>query len=339
MPRPAALAALAVVLLTISMPARGAEVARAVAETSQTIASTYPEASARLKTAPQQQPRLPLPAAGALAPPSAAALPLPGALAPPSAAALLATKAHEGAVKLLSGASGGAGSETTLGGGMRAYLAAPKAPSPKSAIILYSDIFGWRGNGTRLWADRLAAQGFVTAVPDFFQGRSAAPGPTQAEDRAFIIALPKANVTRDAGAVAKAIKQKYPSVTKIAAYGFCWGGRYAAVAAGTGAGPARVDAAVAYHASLVSPDEFAAISRPILFVNAAGDLLFNATAVAEAEKAQRRNARGAVALKSYEGVRHGFAVRAMPNDTVATAAAESAFQDGLAFLKKQGVAP
>lgn len=329
----------AVVLLLLST-CHGQEVARAVAETRETIAETVDGvAIARLKAAPT-------PAVAAAAAAAPKQLPLPGALAAPTPtttqAALLGTKAHEGAVKLVAG-----GGEKTVGG-LPAYLAAPPAKNatiaaPKSAIVLYSDIYGYRGNGTRLWADRLASLGYVAVVPDFFQGRSAAPGPTQAEDRAFIIALPKSNVTRQAGSVISDIKKKYPSIRKVAAYGFCWGGRYAAVVAGSGAGPAAADAAVSYHAALISPDEFAAINRPVLFVNAAGDPLFNATIVAEAEKAAARNAKASppvqVGFRTYEGVKHGFAVRAMPNDTVATAAAESAFQDGLAFLKKQGVAP
>jgi dienelactone hydrolase len=321
----------AVVVLLLST-CHGQEMARAVAETSETIAAAGGDgvAIARIKN----------PSPSAAAPKQ---LPLPGALATTTQAALLATKAHEGAVKLVAG-----GGETTLGG-LPAYLAAlPKsnataAAAPKSAIVLYSDIYGYRGNGTRLWADRLASLGYVAVVPDFFQGRSAAPGPTQAEDRAFIIALPKSNVTRQAGSVISDLKKKYPSIRKVAAYGFCWGGRYAAVVAGSGAGPAAADAAVSYHAALIAPDEFAAITRPVLFVNAAGDPMFNATIAAEAEKAAARNAKASprveVALKSYDGVKHGFAVRAMPNDTVAVAAAESAFQDGLAFLKKQGVTP
>jgi dienelactone hydrolase len=263
----------------------------------------------------------------------------------PTPAALLASPQHAGSYKLV---DTGAGRTIALGG-LSAYLAEPKGAAnatakaaPKAAVILYSDIYGYRGNGTRLWADRLAQLGYLAVVPDFFQGRSG--GKDKPQDRAFIISIPKSNVTRDAGSVMRDLKALYPSVRTTGAMGFCWGGRYATVAAGGAIdAPGAADAAVAYHASLVAPDEFAAVTRPILFVNAADDPLFNATAVQEAETARTRNARRrppvTVQLKSYEGVKHGFAVRAAPDDAVATAAAESAFQDGVAFLRKQGVVP
>lgn len=267
----------------------------------------------------------------------------------PTPGALLASPQHAGSYKLV---DTGAGRTVALGG-LQTYLAEPKAPAnnstaaankaaPKAAVIIYSDIYGYRGNGTRLWADRLAQLGYVAVVPDFFQGRSGARD--KPEERAFILSIPRANVTRDAAAVLRDLKALYPSIAKTGAYGFCWGGRYATVAAGGSPdAPGAADAAVAYHASLVAPDEFAAVARPILFVNAADDPLFNATAVAGAEAARARNAKRrppvAVQIKSYEGVKHGFAVRAAPDDAVATAAAESAFQDGAAFLRKQGVVP
>jgi dienelactone hydrolase len=291
-----------------------------------------------------------------------AAAPATPATTTPTPATLLGSPQHSGSYKLV-GAAEGPGKTVTLGG-LQAYLAEPAAakganttaastkPTPQAAVLLYSDIYGWRGNGTRQWADRLAALGYVAVVPDFFQGRSggssgrvgAAAQAQAVADRAFIISIPRENVTRDAAAVMRDLRALYPSVRRTAAYGFCWGGRYATLAVGGSAGAgAAADAAVSYHGSLIAPDEFAGISRPILFVNAADDMLFNSTAIAQAEKARDRNARRSppvvVRLKEYEGVRHGFAVRAQPNDTVAAAAAESAFQDGVGFLRRQGVAP
>jgi dienelactone hydrolase len=368
------MAALAVLLLASHCAAES----RASASTAETTAATV-DGGGGIVASISSLPPLPAPAAAAAAP-----LPLPGVLQPGAGGgrrkelvadpdALLAAKAHQGAVELLAAAAG----DTTLAG-VAAYVAAPprppppappapaagaaapqakagakgdnktasSPPAPRSAILIYSDIYGYRGNGTRRWADRLASLGYVVAVPDFFLGRSAMPGsPAAAEGRAFILSLPKANVTRQASDVVAALRKRYPTVTKVAAYGFCWGGRYAAVAAGAGVDGtgAAADAAVSYHAALIAPDEFAAIERPILFVNAAGDPLFNATAEAEVAKAAARGAKAAasfeVATKTFEGVRHGFAVRSAPNDTVATAASEAAFQDGLAFLKKHGVAP
>lgn len=283
----------------------------------------------------------------------AAAMPMPGALAAPiggsgtaQQVAFLGTKAHAGAYRLV-GANESAGVETTLGG-LPAYLASPnlsktaKKRGPAAAVLLYSDIFGFRGNGTRKIADRLAAEGYVAVMPDFFSGRSA--GSSDPADRAFILSIPRSDVERGAAGVLAALRKKYPSIKKTGAYGYCWGGRYATVAAGDlAAKGAAADAAVAFHASLVAPAEFAAISRPLLFVNAAGDPLFNETLIAIARQAGARNAARsppvAVEIKTFDGVRHGFAARSAPNDTVATAAAEGAFTAGLAFLRRHGVLP
>lgn len=299
--------------------------------------------------------------AAAAATGAGAPIPLPGALALAATTpkisgsgtaqqiAFLGTKAHASTYKLV-GANETAqgGFETTLGG-LPVYLALPAkatkaTPAPAAAIVLYSDIFGYRGNGTRKIADRLAAEGYVAVMPDFFANRSAASG--DPADRAFILAISRADVERGAASVTAALRKRFPSLKKTGAFGWCWGGRFATIAAGdlfAKGSAAAADAAVAFHASLVAPEEFAAVSRPLLFVNAAADPLFNETLIAIARSAVARNAARsppvAVEIKTFEGVRHGFAARFAPNDTVATGAAAAAYKDGVAFLKRHGVSP
>ena len=57
-------------------------------------------------------------------------------------------------------------------GGLNAYVAGDNA-SPTAAVILFSDIFGYTLNNSRLWADSLARDtGYLVVLPDFFRGQS-----------------------------------------------------------------------------------------------------------------------------------------------------------------------
>ena len=59
-------------------------------------------------------------------------------------------------------------------GGLDAYVAGDNG-SPKAAVILFSDVFGWALNNTRLWADSLARDtGYLVVLPDFFRGQALA---------------------------------------------------------------------------------------------------------------------------------------------------------------------
>jgi hypothetical protein len=55
-----------------------------------------------------------------------------------------------------------------------AYIALPPGKAaPAAAVIIFTDIYGFGLNNTRLWADRLAKAGpFLVVVPDFFRGDS-----------------------------------------------------------------------------------------------------------------------------------------------------------------------
>jgi dienelactone hydrolase len=56
------------------------------------------------------------------------------------------------------------------------YFARPASPNGK-AIILFSDIFGYSYPNTQLTADAFAARGYLTVIPDFFDGDSLSPEP------------------------------------------------------------------------------------------------------------------------------------------------------------------
>lgn len=60
----------------------------------------------------------------------------------------------------------GSGNDT-----LNAYVVLPPDnPAPKAAVIIFTDIYGYELNNTRLWADRLAKNDFLAVIPDFFRG-------------------------------------------------------------------------------------------------------------------------------------------------------------------------
>eukprot|EP00877_Chromochloris_zofingiensis_P001146 jgi/Chrzof1/11031/Cz05g21030.t1 len=83
---------------------------------------------------------------------------------------LLAAPEHAGTIRN----SSGSGQETQLGG-LSAYIATPQNYTPNAtmpAVLIFTDIYGWQLNNTRLYADNLATQGFLVIVPDFFKNDS-----------------------------------------------------------------------------------------------------------------------------------------------------------------------
>lgn len=78
----------------------------------------------------------------------------------------LATAQHTGTVK----SGKGTGRVAKLGG-LNAYVATPQKPTDL-AVIIFTDIYGWEFNNTRMWADKLAKNGAVAIIPDFFKNDS-----------------------------------------------------------------------------------------------------------------------------------------------------------------------
>lgn len=96
-----------------------------------------------------------------------------------------------------------------------------------------------------------------------------------------------------------------PGTSKVGALGFCWGGRYAILAA-----HGEVDAAYACHPSLVAvPADFEGVTKPLsLAVGDHDSLLDNAT-VGQIQDVIAKKTDVLHELRIYEGQIHGFALR------------------------------
>ena len=162
------------------------------------------------------------------------------------------------------------GEETKIAG-LDVYVARPKEAAPAGkgkAVVLCTDIFGWKLVNVRLVADEMASRlGHEVLVPDFFQG-TAAPA-----DLIDVVLKPSESFLARMGQYGKMLlripgmiywisthtKARYlpiiskwfddvraeRSLARIGAQGFCWGGRYAIIMGGAG----KVEYFVAAHPS------------------------------------------------------------------------------------------
>jgi carboxymethylenebutenolidase len=113
---------------------------------------------------------------------------------------------------------------TARGDSVRAYVAYPERKDKAPAVIVIHEIFGlseWEPTV----ADRLAAAGYVAAVPDLLFSRF---GPTPADPdsgRKLTALLTPDGVTADLDATYEYL-DRLPAVRRgqIASIGFCWGG-------------------------------------------------------------------------------------------------------------------
>ncbi|KAJ9634570.1 hypothetical protein H2199_008853 [Coniosporium tulheliwenetii] len=173
-------------------------------------------------------------------------------------------------------------------GGLNTYVAEPQDGS-KAKTVIIPDAFGWELPNTRLLADEYAKAGFAAYIPDVHQNDSLpiellqSIEPPRHVARSMGVAE-KAAATAKTGAtlgpwllkhreaVSKPLIDGFvnavrliPGTNKVGVIGFCWGGRYAILAAHGSSEPGKgVDAAYALHPSLVAiPADFDPVTKPL----------------------------------------------------------------------------
>lgn len=191
------------------------------------------------------------------------------------------------------------------GGSFQGYLALPKTGTGPAVIIL-QEIFGVNAH-IRSVADQYAADGYVALAPDVFwrtQPRVEL-GYDGADREKAMELLQKTNLDAavgDVGASAQALRA-LPEVTgKVAAIGFCFGGRLAYLAAAQ----ESVDLAVAYYGGGIQNqlDQADKIKTPIQFHYGELDAHIPSDAVASVR--DRFAGRSDSELYLYQGADHGF---------------------------------
>ncbi|KAJ1552911.1 hypothetical protein HK405_009595 [Cladochytrium tenue] len=276
-------------------------------------------------------------------------------------------------------------------GGVAAYVARPRTPTaPPSGggaqtrhVVIVTDVFGHTLPNVRLLADAFADRGFVCTVPDILGGD------------AIKVELADLAASKPAGlfgAVSKAARMAMalppmlgwfsrhdsPSImpvleavvrelrggdsggadsSKVAVVGYCFGGLYAALAAGdvtktAAAAKARgnttaawatrteplADAFAAAHPSrLTLPTDLAAVRVPTLLSLAEKELSVGVPASRISELEEWRAA-GTLDARfefvEYKGVSHGFAVRGDEHDEVVLRARDKVLRDMCDFFDR-----
>jgi carboxymethylenebutenolidase len=185
------------------------------------------------------------------------------------------------------------------------YLALPRTGRGPGVVIL-QEIFGVNGH-IRSVVEQYALAGYVALAPDVFwrSERRVELGYEGADREKALALLQKTDVERtvaDLGAAARALKGRTETAGKIAAVGYCFGGRLAYLMAANGA----VDAAVSYYGGGIQNllDQADKIRVPMLFHYAEKDtgIPLEAVEQVKARFAGRPNAD----LHVYPGAGHGF---------------------------------
>jgi carboxymethylenebutenolidase len=214
----------------------------------------------------------------------------------------------------------------TADGVLDCHLFRPAGDAHHPAVILYMDAFGIRPDLASM-AERLAAGGYVVAVPNLYYRSGAYPpfdkskvfveGPERDRFKSMIASISDTVVMRDTATVIASLDTR-PDIVRqsIAAVGYCMGGGFALSAAGTF--PDRVALAVSFHggglatAKPDSPHLLASRIRARVYVGAAGiDPSFTDEQETRLREAFDRSSVNYL-LERYEGAKHGFAVTGHP---------------------------
>jgi carboxymethylenebutenolidase len=214
-------------------------------------------------------------------------------------------------------------------GTTQTYVALPPSGSGPGVLVI-TPIFGVT-DGMKAFADQIAAQGFVVAVPDMFW--RTLPGPlgyegsdrdkAQARYKSFDVEQGVRDVTK-----LNAWLRSWPPVTgELGIVGVCFGGRYAFLAAAR----SEVDAAVSYHGTYIEKhlEECGRIDRNVSLHFGENDAHVPMSEVQRIRDAAHANPK--IEIHTYAGAGHGFTQADRPS--YQPQSAELAFARGIEVLR------
>lgn len=183
------------------------------------------------------------------------------------------------------------------------YLTAPDGDGKLPGLLIVTAIFGTDDEMKEL-ADAWAADGFLVSVPDIFW--RVMPGPTSDMQKAFARyeAFDAEQGYKDVEDLMGHLRNHPRCNGKVAVLGFCFGGRYAHVAA------ARfgANAAGAFHGTAIGQnlDETPKITCPVSFHFGGEDPVVPMDEVAAIREAYSGHANAEIVV--HEGVGHNFSM-------------------------------
>ncbi|CAF2727166.1 unnamed protein product [Rotaria sp. Silwood2] len=206
-----------------------------------------------------------------------------------------------------------------------------KTGQGKSAIVLFTDIFGYKFINTQKLADRFANDtGATVLIPDYFHGDPMDPNIPNYRDLLpdWRKRHPASEACEIADKLISTIKGHYESIQVI---GFCYGGKVVVYLIAHPELSSTVKAAIVGHPSMLVKEEATQIRRPVLFLCAETDHLFTPDIEEYFEKELTENGLGT--FLKYPGTVHGFVVRPDGSPQV-NQQSEKAIQDAIEYFKK-----
>jgi carboxymethylenebutenolidase len=225
-----------------------------------------------------------------------------------------------------------AGAESAATIKLKTWVVYPERKDKAPVVLVIHEIFGLT-DWVRAVADQLAAEGFIAIAPDLLSGMGPNGGGTESLGegvRETIRKLTPEETARRLNA-ARDYAIKIPAASdKTASIGFCWGG---SASFNYAVAQPKLNGAVVYYGT--APTEKDALSKtacPVLGVYGGDDARVTSTVEATASAMKELNK--TFTHHTYEGAGHGFLRQQSGQDGANLKAAQQAWSETIAFLKK-----
>lgn len=202
---------------------------------------------------------------------------------------------------VLSVAGNWTGTEEKLAG-LDVYVSGSLEAS-EAAVIMVSDVFGWKVPLFRKLADKVARNGYYVVAPDFFHND---PLVNISDIDTWILRHPMNASVEPAKEVVLAVKAK--GISSVGLAGFCWGGKVVILTGNSQKG--LVNAIVQLHPAPPATSDYATMVTPIMILAAPTDQVQNFTSLLESRKKHHVK----VFVKIFKDVVHGWTVRYNESD-------------------------
>ncbi|KAI3326984.1 dienelactone hydrolase [Xylariaceae sp. AK1471] len=214
--------------------------------------------------------------------------------------------------------------------GVNYYITGP--PSDKG-IVYFSDVYGIELLENKLLADSYGRAGYFVVAPDFFNG-SAAPRDWVNNAPGFDIQTLLDRSTPEVidPIVATAIDylRYHRNISRVAAAGYCFGGRYTFRTLAEDNG---VDIGFAAHPSYFTSEEVSAINGSVSVATGDGDYSLPPDLRHQVESLLMNNTNQEYELALYGRAPHGFGVRVNNSDPRQVYAKEEAFFQAIRWFE------
>ncbi|KAL6297302.1 hypothetical protein ACE6H2_005444 [Prunus campanulata] len=210
-------------------------------------------------------------------------------------------------------------------GGLNVYAAG--SPNSKLAIVLVSDVFGYRAPNLRKLAEKVAAAGFFVVVPNFFYDDPF----VYDNNRPLAVWLEDHGTDKgfeDAKSIINALKEK--GYSAIGAAGFCWGGKVVTELAKSD----FIQAAVLLHPSFVALDDIEGVKVPMAVLGAEIDEYSPLELLKQFEEILAAKSEIDSYVKIFPKAEHSWTVRYNVEDEEAVKRAEEAHNNMIDWFSK-----